>query len=289
MQAITPHRGYCFFVPSAASRKKAPMHLPFYKYQGTGNDFVIVDNRRNTLHNYSTSLVQKLCNRRFGIGADGFIVIKDHHEYDFEMMYHNADGSQSLCGNGSRCAVHLAKHLGIIDQEAYLLTTDGPHRAYVKEDLIYLQLHDVSEIQNLQDGYLINTGSPHYVRQVDDCEDLDVYKAGKRIRNTPPFQKKGINVNFVSLGRNNEISVRTYERGVEDETFSCGTGVAAAALMAAIKGHKSPVTVRTKGGTLQVSFTKTNNQCFQSIYLIGPAKMVFEGKIDISWIEKDLL
>jgi diaminopimelate epimerase len=264
------------------------MHLPFYKYQGTGNDFIVVDNRQEILHTYSNSLVQKLCNRRFGIGADGFMVIKNHHGYDFEMTYHNADGSQSLCGNGSRCAVHLAKHLGIIDHEAYLLTTDGPHRAYVKEDLIHLQLNDVSEIQTLQDGYLINTGSPHYVKQVDDCKGLDVYKEGKRIRNTPLFQKKGINVNFVSLEKNNEISVRTYERGVEDETLSCGTGVVAASLMAAIKGHISPVTIHTKGGTLQVSFTKKNNHRFQSIHLIGPAEMVFKGDIDINYIEKQL-
>jgi diaminopimelate epimerase len=265
------------------------MYLPFYKYQGTGNDFIVVDNRQDILHTYSTNLVQKLCNRRFGIGADGFMVIKNHHEYDFEMTYHNADGSQSLCGNGSRCAVHLAKQLGIIDQEAYLLTTDGPHRAYVKGDLIHLQMNDVSEIQTLQDGYLIDTGSPHYVKQVDDCKDLDVYKTGKHIRDMPLFQKNGINVNFVSLGKDHEIFVRTYERGVEDETLSCGTGAVAAALMAAMKGRESPITIRTQGGTLQVSFTKKNNHHFQSIHLIGPAKMVFKGKIEISCIENHLL
>jgi diaminopimelate epimerase len=260
------------------------MHLPFYKYQGTGNDFIIVDNRQDILHAYATSLVQKLCNRRFGIGADGFIMIKNNPGYDFEMTYHNADGSQSLCGNGSRCAVHLAKQLAIIDQEAYFLTTDGPHRAYIKEDLIHLQLNDVSEIQTLQNGYLLNTGSPHYVTQVDDCKDLDVYKQGKQIRNTPPFQKKGINVNFVSLEEDNKISVRTYERGVENETLSCGTGVAAAALMAATKGYVSPITIHTKGGTLQVNFTKENDHCFQKIHLIGPAKMVFKGEIDINGV-----
>ncbi len=258
------------------------MHLPFYKYQGTGNDFIIVDNRQDILHAYATSLVRKLCDRRLGIGADGFIMIKNHPEYDFEMTYHNADGSQSLCGNGSRCAVHLAKQLSIIDQEAYLLTIDGPHRAYIKEDLIHLQLHDVSEIQTLQDGYLLNTGSPHYVTQIDDWRDLDVYKVGKQIRNTPPFQKQGINVNFVSLEKDNKLSVRTYERGVEDETLSCGTGVVAAALMAATKGYISPITIHTRGGILQVSFTKTDNHYFQNIHLIGPAKMVFKGGIDVN-------
>jgi diaminopimelate epimerase len=209
-------------------------------------------------------------------------VINDHPTYDFEMIYHNADGSQSLCGNGSRCALHLANQLEIIDQEACFLTTDGPHQAYIKEDLIHLQLHDVSEIQTFQDGYLLNTGSPHYVQQVDGWKDLDVYKTGKQIRNTPPFQKQGINVNFVSLEEDNKISVRTYERGVEDETLSCGTGVVAAALMAATKGHTSPITIHTQGGILQVSFTTKPNHHFQNIHLIGPAKMVFKGRIDVN-------
>jgi diaminopimelate epimerase len=258
------------------------MYVPFYKYQGTGNDFIIVDNRRDILRAYSTKLVQKLCDRRFGIGADGFIVIKNHCGYDFEMIYHNSDGSQSLCGNGSRCAVHLAKQLGIIDQEAYLLTTDGPHQAYIKEDLIHLKLRDVSDIQILKDGYLLNTGSPHYVKQVDDWQDLNVYEAGRQIRNMLPFQKEGVNVNFVSLEQDNKLSVRTYERGVEDETLSCGTGAVAAALIAATKGHTSPVTIHTQGGILQVSFTTNNHHHFQNIHLIGPAKMVFKGEVDIA-------
>ena len=260
------------------------MNIPFYKYQGTGNDFIIVDNRQDVLGTYSDKLIQKLCDRRLGIGADGFIVLRDHKGYDFAMVYHNADGSQSLCGNGSRCAVHLAKQLGIIDQEAYLLTTDGAHQAYIKEDLIHVQLGDVAQIQALPDGYWLTTGSPHYVAWVEDWEGLDVYKAGKQIRNSPPFQKQGVNVNFVRLEKANTLSVRTYERGVEDETLSCGTGVTAAALVASTKGYVSPVTIKTQGGTLQVRFTKENSQHFQDIYLIGPAKMVFQGKIDIRCI-----
>ncbi len=235
------------------------MHLSFYKYQGTGNDFIIVDNREDILHAYSTQLVQELCDRRFGIGADGLMVIKNHREYDFEMVYHNADGSQSFCGNGSRCA------------EAYFLTTDGPHQASIKEDLIHLQLRDVSEIRILKDGYLLNTGSPHYVKHIDDWKDLNVYEAGKQIRNTLPFQKEGVNVNFVSLEQDNKLIVRTYERGVEDETLSCGTGVVAAALIAATKGHTSPITIHT---------TKKNHHHFQDIQLIGPARMVFKGEVD---------
>lgn len=262
------------------------MYIPFYKYQGTGNDFIIVDNRGSSLATYAAELVQKLCDRHFGIGADGFIVIKNSHGYDFEMIYHNADGSQSLCGNGSRCAVHLAKHLGIIDQEAYLLATDGPHQAYIKKGLIYLKLRDVSEIQTLQDGYLLNTGSPHYVQQVDDWKHLDVYKTGKKIRYTPPFQKEGVNVNFIRLQKDNKIEVRTYERGVEEETLSCGTGAVAAALIVATKGYASPVTVYTQGGVLQVSFTKELPRHFRDIYLIGPAKMVFKGEIDTGCMEE---
>jgi diaminopimelate epimerase len=263
------------------------MHIPFYKYQGTGNDFIIVDNRESILETYATNLVRKLCDRHFGIGADGLIVLQNRHGYNFEMIYHNADGSQSLCGNGSRCAVHLAKHLGIIDQEAYLLAIDGPHRAYIKGGLIHLRLRDVPEIQTLQNGYLLNTGSPHYVQQVDDdWEYLDVYKAGKEIRYAPPFQKEGVNVNFVRLQGDHTIVVRTYERGVEEETLSCGTGAVAAALSAATKGYESPVTVYTQGGVLQVSFTKELPHHFQDIYLIGPASIVFKGEIDTSCMEE---
>lgn len=260
------------------------MIIPFYKYQGTGNDFIIIDDRQDVLGSYSDKLIQELCHRRLGIGADGFIVLRNHEGYDFEMVYHNVDGSQSLCGNGSRCAVHLAQRLGIVDQKAYFLTTDGPRQAYIKEDLIHMQLGEVTEIQALPDGYWLNTGSPHFVQWVEDGERLDVYNAGKKIRNSPPFQKEGVNVNFVQLGKDNTLYVRTYERGVEDETFSCGTGVTAAALVASTKGYISPVIIKTKGGTLQVSFIKGKNLHFRDIYLIGPAKRVFQGEINLSCI-----
>jgi diaminopimelate epimerase len=256
------------------------MYLPFYKYQGTGNDFIIIDDRRGVLGTYTTKLVQQLCDRRLGIGADGLIVIKVHPRYDFEMVYHNADGSQSLCGNGCRCAVHLAQQLAIIDRKAYFLTTDGPHQAYVRDGLIHLMLKDVTEVQTFQGGYLLHTGSPHYVQQITDWRDLDVYHEGNKIRNSPPFYKEGINVNFVHLEKNNQIFVRTYERGVEDETLSCGTGVAAAALIAATKGYTSPIAIHTRGGMLQVSFFQNQPRHFQNICLIGPAKMVFQGEIN---------
>mmetsp|Transcript_6244 Transcript_6244/g.14066 ORF Transcript_6244/g.14066 Transcript_6244/m.14066 type:complete len:273 (+) Transcript_6244:659-1477(+) len=258
------------------------MHFPFYKYQGTGNDFVIFDNRKGVLPSYSVPFIQKICDRRFGIGADGFIIISHHPSYDFEMIYHNADGSQSFCANGSRCAVHLAHHLGIITQEAYFLSSDVPLRAYIEADDIHLQLNDVAEIHTVQEGYLLNTGALHYVRHVDDWATWDVCQAGHAVRNRPLFKKEGVNVNFVHLEENNTLFVRTYERGVEDETLSCGTGVVAAALVAGSTGYKSPITVHTKGGTLRVSFKQKRKCHFQEIRLLGPAKMVFHGKIDMN-------
>lgn len=257
------------------------MRLSFYKYQGTGNDFIVVDDRQKKFVNYSNELLQKLCGRRLGIGADGFIVLRDHEEYDFEMIYHNADGSQSLCGNGSRCAVHLAQQLGMIDKEAYFLTTDGAHQAHIKKDLIHVKMHDVTEIKKLPEGYWLDTGSPHYVTWAENLANLDVHKKGKEIRNSEPFQKEGVNVNFVQRKEDGTLAIRTYERGVEAETLSCGTGATAVALAASLEGITSPVTINAKGGTLQVSFTKKSEQHFQDIYLIGPAQQVYQGTIDI--------
>ncbi|MEM9417145.1 MAG: diaminopimelate epimerase [Bacteroidota bacterium] len=257
------------------------MQLSFYKYQGTGNDFIMVDDRQGALGNYSTTLVPKLCNRRLGIGADGFMVLRNHEAYDFEMIYHNADGSQSLCGNGSRCAVHLAQQLGIINEEAHFITTDGAHRAFIQGGLVQVQLSDVKEIQTLPEGYWLNTGSPQYVTWVTDLASLEVEQVGRQIRNSAPFQKEGVNVNFVQRQENGMLAMRTYERGVEAETLSCGTGATAVALVASLKGGTSPITISTQGGTLQVSFTKKNEQHFQDIYLTGPTKQVFRGTIDI--------
>lgn len=257
------------------------MHLPFYKYHGTGNDFIIVDNRQGMLGKYTHRLITDLCDRHFGIGADGFIVINNHLQYDFEMIYYNADGSKSLCGNGSRCAVHLANQLGIIDQEAYFLTTDGLHKAYIKENLVHLHMHDVFDIHTIQNGYWLNVGAPHYVEFILHDNNLDVCKTGQAIRNSLKLLEVDANVNFVQLKPNNILSVRTYERGVEDETLSCGTGVVAASLVAATKGYTSPVDITTQGGTLHVRFTKKSTQHFQDIYLVGPVKQVFQGEVAI--------
>ena len=255
------------------------MPIPFYKYQGAGNDFVIFDNRQSTLPPYIQRLAPKLCNRCLGIGADGLILLQNRAGFDFEMVYYNADGSTSLCGNGSRCVVHLARHLGIIDQEAYFLTNDGPHQARFQQALIRLKMHDVEAIQRLQGAYFLDNGAPHYIKFVEDLTACDVYSMGKAIRDSAPFEITGTNVNFVQTERDNTLRVRTYERGVEGETLSCGTGATAAALVAATKGYKSPVKIIMQGGTLQVHFVQQADDHFQEIYLTGPAEMTFQGTV----------
>jgi diaminopimelate epimerase len=257
--------------------------IPFYKYHGTGNDFILVDNitNHNAVFPHNPELIKSLCHRKFGIGADGFIFLEKHTPYDFEMVYYNSDASQSLCGNGSRCAIHLASYLGIINDTANFLAIDGPHQARIQDNLIYLQLHDVSTIQMVEeDNYFLNTGSPHYVRLVKNLEETDVIDLGKAINASQSFQNTGTNVNFVQLEANNQILVRTYERGVNDETLSCGTGVVAAALVASQREYTSPLCIITKGGKLQVSFCKDDTG-FSNICLIGPAAQVFQGAITI--------
>ena len=255
------------------------MVIHFYKYHSTGNDFILIDNRVRQLDRLSIELIQHLCNRRVGIGADGLILMQQHQEYAFEIIYYNADGSQSLCGNGSRCAVHLAQYWGIVEQYAHFMTMDGPYEAFITKHLICLKMHDVPIIQPQGDGYFLHTGAPHYVQWVNDLPNLDVMRIGSAIRYSQTFQKSGTNVNFVSLGSGNQISVRTYEKGVEGETLSCGTGAVAAALVATVQGLTSPIQVKAKGGILQVYFKKTDSG-YKDIYLIGPAVMVFQGTID---------
>jgi diaminopimelate epimerase len=255
------------------------MAISFYKYQGTGNDFIMVDNRKLTFPSDEESLVKHLCDRRTGIGADGLILLQDHPDYDFEMVYFNADGRLgSMCGNGARCTVRFARHLGVIEDVACFLAADGEHQASVERDLIQLKMNDVSGLEQIGEDFYLNTGSPHYVRFVDALEELDVYEEGRSIRYNSRFNEKGTNVNFVEKLSDNEIFVRTYERGVEDETLSCGTGVTACALIAGLMGITSPVKVKTLGGSLQVAFEKEGD-IFKYIYLIGPAKQVFTGSV----------
>jgi len=265
------------------------MAITFYKYQGTGNDFVMVDNRKLTFPTDDEVLVKQLCDRRTGIGADGLILLQDHPDYDFEMVYYNADGRLgSMCGNGARCTVRFARQLGVIEDVACFLAADGEHQASVERDLILLKMHDVQHVEQVGQDYFLNTGSPHYVRFVEKVQDLDVYAEGQAIRYNERFAAVGTNVNFVEQTSANEIFVRTYERGVEDETLSCGTGVTACALVAGLQGLTSPVKVKTLGGELEVSFERDMNG-FKYIFLNGPAKQVFNGSVPLPQAQQQQL
>jgi diaminopimelate epimerase len=255
--------------------------MQFYKYQGTGNDFIILDDR-----NKDFQLTQKeiavLCHRRFGIGADGLMLLQNEEGFDFRMVYFNSDGTEgTMCGNGGRCLVRFAADLGIVQEKAYFMAVDGPHLAYLDESKISLQMQDVKEIQQLPSDYYTHTGSPHYVQFCQDVDAVDVKKLGAEIRYSSEFaHQNGTNVNFVQLLENQSIFVRTYERGVEDETYSCGTGVTAAALISHLtQNYDSPIQIKTLGGKLEVQFEGNAEIGFREIFLIGPAEKVFQGEI----------
>jgi len=253
----------------------------FYKYQATGNDFVFVDNRENKF-SFSKEQIKKICDRKFGIGADGLMLIENHPVLDFNLIYYNSDGSQSLCGNGSRAAVQFASSLGMVNGKAQFNAYDGTHGAEIlSSGIIRLKMNDVRNVQEEGDHFFIHTGSPHYIKFVRNIDTYPVFEEGEKIRYSTPYKPGGTNVNYVELLPDNVIFVRTYERGVEDETLSCGTGVTAAALAASFKGYQSPVIVKTKGGDLSVEFKPGQSGTFQDIYLIGPAKRVFEGNLEL--------
>lgn len=255
------------------------MDLQFFKYQGTGNDFVLIDNRQLLFPKNDTKLVAKLCDRKFGIGADGLILLENHSTADFTMVYYNADGNKSsMCGNGGRCIVHFAKHLGIIENSAKFEAIDGMHTATIEGNDVSLKINDVSEIELLEDHLFLNTGSPHHVEMVKNCSGFDVFSEGRKIRNDL-YGKEGANINFVEQLSENTFSVRTYERGVEDETLSCGTGVTAVAIAMHKKGltNNNTVHLETPGGKLTVTF-KNNEDGYTDVHLQGPATMVFKGE-----------
>lgn len=254
------------------------MEFTFYKYHGTGNDFVLIDNREGNFPKENTEFVAQICHRRFGVGADGLILLEDDTISDFKMVYYNSDGNPStMCGNGGRCIVHFARFLGIIKDETTFIAVDGLHEASLEGDIISLKMTDVETIMVSENAVFLNTGSPHHVQLVSGIEDYNVFSEGRGIRNKI-YGKEGANVNFVEQKEDAVFSVRTYERGVEEETLSCGTGVTAVALaMFTIeKTAKEKVTLETPGGQLQVRFKKRGNG-FENIYLEGPAKQVFKG------------
>lgn len=256
--------------------------LHFSKYQGTGNDFIIINNLKNEL-SLSRDQVQMLCDRKFGIGADGLMLLQTKEGYDFEMKYYNSDGNEStMCGNGGRCMIQFAHKQGI-EKETYLFyAIDGGHEAKILQNgWVELKMKDVNEIKQMKNGCFLNTGSPHFVQNTEKLATLDVYKIGKIIRNSVEFIKEGVNVNFVEQ-KNDGLFVRTYERGVEDETLSCGTGVTAAAIVFAKKEQGPQLAkITTSGGELMVKFKRLDDNRFTDIWLCGPATFVFEGKIEL--------
>lgn len=252
----------------------------FYKYQGTGNDFVMIDNRDDSFPKNNTDLVARLCDRRFGIGADGLILLENDSETDFRMVYYNSDGNQSsMCGNGGRCIVAFAKKLGIIQNKTTFIATDGLHFATIKNDIVSLQMKDVDEVNVFENHVFLDTGSPHHVVLVSDLDNLDVKTEGAKIRYSDLYGKAGSNVNFVKEIGENSFAVRTYERGVEDETLSCGTGVTAVAIAMEMlkKVTSNEIRVKVIGGDLTISFNK--GKIYTDVFLTGKAEYVFEGKI----------
>jgi len=259
----------------------------FSKYHGTGNDFVIIDGRDQDTSYFDNDLIRQICDRRFGIGSDGLIILKEGKRADFEMNFFNADGFEgTMCGNGGRCITAFAHHLKIIGLDTTFEGIDGKHSsAILPNGEIRLKLKDVNGLRWVEDGYLLDTGSPHFVKFVSQLDQIDVEMDGKEIRNQSRFGKGGVNVNFVAKGSgSNRISVRTFERGVEAETFSCGTGVTAAAICAYFhfKTDIFSYSIRTRGGNLNVSFKAQHHSQFTDIYLTGPASHVYDGSIEIN-------
>lgn len=282
--------------------------MKFWKYQGAGNDFILLDQRENKwLTRENTAKIAGLCDRHFGIGADGLIVLEIKDGYDFQMIYFNADGREStMCGNGGRCIAAFARQLGIIEDHCRFWAIDGEHEArlyplslHSSDSLtrsetitkpsgetghwVELKMSDVQNIEQQGNTYILNTGSPHFVRFEDSVENLDVVREGRSVRYSERFKTEGINVNFVSLQNNGSLAIRTYERGVENETLACGTGVTAAALASWRHRHQAvgqtEIPVHARGGNLAVRFQANNDGSFSDVWLCGPAQMVFKGEI----------
>ncbi len=255
------------------------MTISFSKYQGTGNDFVIIDNRQGLFAKNDTKLIARMCDRKFGIGADGLILLENHPEIDFKMVYYNADGNESsMCGNGGRCIVAFAKALSLIDSSTTFMAIDGLHEAQIENNIVHLKMQDVQTIKSTADYTFLDTGSPHHIEMREDVRKIDVKTEGASIRYSDLYGASGSNVNFVTPLSENSFAVRTYERGVEDETLSCGTGVTAVALAMHKQGKTKShhVELKVEGGILQVSF-KPEASGYQNIYLIGPTQLVFKG------------
>ena len=256
------------------------MENTFYKYQGTGNDFVMIDNRNEEFPKDNTELIAKICHRRFGVGADGLILLENDEATDFKMVYYNADGNESsMCGNGGRCIVAFAHFLEIIKKDTVFIAVDGLHEATIMNDVVSLKMIDVKEIKEKSSALFMNTGSPHHVQMVSDLKSFDVTKEGARMR-YGVYGEKGSNINFVEANTKGGFDIRTYERGVEDETLSCGTGVTAVALSMYHLGNTKDksIAVNALGGQLEVTFEEEDG-VYSNIFLKGEAKQVFKGEL----------
>lgn len=260
------------------------MEIPFVKYQGTGNDFVMINAFQDSdiISSFDTSLVKRMCDRHFGIGADGLIILAPDEELEFKMIYFNSDGAiSSMCGNGGRCLAHFAYKLGVVGSTMSFNAIDGKHEAVI-DDQVSLKMGNVLAYSKSGEDYILDTGSPHYVRFVSSLKGDDFIQKAREIRYSDRFREEGINVNFVVL-KKGSVSMRTYERGVEDETLSCGTGVVAASLASFLKSDEqilSPIHVLAPGGNLSVEFKYDAGQ-FTDIWLKGPAKEVFSGRFSV--------
>jgi len=259
------------------------LKISFYKYQGAGNDFVMIDDRDGNFP-AETEIIKKMCDRHFGIGADGLILLQNDPSKDFGMVYYNADGKiGSMCGNGGRCIVRFAEDLGLISEKAEFMASDGLHTAFSEKQMIRLSMQNVEKIEKHPNHWFLDTGSPHHIEFVNDTQSVDVRTKGAGIRYGSPYFEKGSNVNFVQILNEDTIKIRTYERGVEDETLACGTGVTAAAI-AAYESNRiavDDINVKAVGGDLKVSFSKDKNGGYREIWLSGPAEFEFKGEIEI--------
>ncbi len=260
------------------------MKLDFYKYQGAGNDFVIIDNRTNVFPKDDYDLIRSYCDRKFGIGADGLMLLETANDADFNMLYFNADGRPgSMCGNGGRCIVAFAKTLGLFEKSASFKAIGEKYYATIKDEQVSLKMKDVDRIESHEGYVFLDTGSPHHVTYTENLPTFDVVGQGRKIRYGTPYFEAGTNVNFVEKINENTFTVRTYERGVEDETLSCGTGVTAVALASfhLNKTREKEINIETPGGKLKIEFENKNNT-YKNIILTGPATFVFKGTIELS-------
>ncbi len=254
--------------------------IDFYKYHGAGNDFILIDNRSSVFQGDKIEFAKKWCSRRFGIGSDGIIFLEEDSESDFMMDFYNPDGSQSFCGNGSRCIVKFAKDLGLIENTTQFKAIDGLHKAIFVEENVKVKMSDVAAVQNIGKDHFIDTGSPHYI-SYDKEEERDIVEFGKSIRYSDAYKKDGTNVNLITKLGEQRIKVRTYERGVENETLACGTGATACGLSFAFLNELSEgiITTDVKGGSLKIHFNRQGEN-FTNIWLEGPAEFVFKGSIN---------